>query len=237
MAHRRLRRLKKPPPPITGRPALVDRERILRAALEIGIDELSMSSVARKLEVSTTALYRYYASKEDLLDACMNDFCRRISLPDADQPWQDYMAGLARSFRAALLALPGASAYGMKVGPTTPAAFAILDEALGVLMRAGFGAADAWRVYAMVVDYCFSFAAKWERFEELEAEHGPGGYAVLQLSEEALEPFPNLAATLAATGVTDFSTAESEALFDRNIGVLLAGLTADYGPGGSGDSP
>ena len=146
----------------------------------------------------------------------------RIALPDENLPWQDYLAGLGRVFRNTLKDMPGAHAFGSKLGPSTPAAFGIIDAALGVLMQAGFDAAGAWRAYGLVLDHAFRFVEKEESAARLEAVNGPGGYRILQLTGEALAPFPNLARSLAEVLPTDF-----EKSYEEQLACLIDGVAAD----------
>ncbi|MEM7079995.1 MAG: TetR/AcrR family transcriptional regulator C-terminal domain-containing protein [Pseudomonadota bacterium] len=206
-----------------GRPQLVDLPRIIEAALKMGVDNLSMHGVARELGVSTPALYRYVPSKEALLDACMDHFCARIDMPDPDLPWQAYLADVGRAFRRALQNTPGASTYGFKIGPTTPAAFHIIDAALAVLYKAGFSPYHAFLAYSMIVDHAFTTAQKAERMTELEKENGPGGYRVLQLDPEALPELPHLAEALASV-LTKGAQIDRDAGYEYQLTCLIAGL-------------
>lgn len=207
-----------------GRPKLIDDTQILLAAVSMGVEQMSMNGVARKLGVSTTALYRYYPSKQALLDACMDHFCGRIRLPDVALPWDQYLSGVGHAFRNALLETPGASAYGVKLGPTTPAAFQIMDVSLGVLMRAGFDERDAWSAYSQVVDHAFNYVQKEEQFRRLESEHGAGGYRVLRLEEDELARFPYLQRALSNMGEFDFDES-----YERQLSVIVAGLREKKG--------
>ncbi len=200
---------------------MVDRAQILEAAIAIGPQQLSMHKVARYLGVSATTLYRYVDSKEALQQACMDEFCSRIVLPDASLSWQAYLAALGRSFNDALTATPGAHAYGTQIGPTTPVAYGILEHALGVLLRAGFPPAMAFNAYALVVDHAFTSAAKRERMAEFEAEFGAGGYQLLRDRAAHLENFPALAATLEAVLPPDF-----DATYEMRLAMLVSGIAA-----------
>ncbi len=206
-------------PLFKGRPQVVDRRRIVDAALQLGVDNLSMHALARHLRVSPAALYRYVDSKEALLDACMDEFCETVELPERNSDWQSYLHELAHAFRAALQAMPGACQYGLKIGPSTPSAYRILDTALGELFAAGFDTPGAWRAYSLVVDHSFNSVQKEERFAELEQQNGPGGYRVLQLQGDELTPFPNLARSLQAMMPPDFDDS-----FERTLRALIAGI-------------
>ncbi len=216
---RHRRALQSEPPSVGGRPPLINKEKIVEAALRMGVDNLSMHGLARELGVSTTALYRYVASREALLDECMDTFCARVSLPDAGLPWDRYLLELGQSFRVALKRTPGASAYGIKIGPTTPAAFTIVEYSLAVLIRDGFSPLGAFQAYGLVLDHVFTFVQKEEQLVRLEEENGQYGYKVLQLSEDELEQFPNLEAALNQMLPPDF-----EQSYARQANIIVNGL-------------
>lgn len=190
-----------------GRPAQIDREQILEAALSIGVDNLSMHAVARKLGVSTTALYRYVDSKDALINCCMDLFCERVLLPSKDLPWHEFLEGVGHAFRRALAQTPGAYAYGFKVGPTTPAAYRIIEDSLTALVDAGLTSREAWWAYGLVVDHAFVFAQKESHYREMERQHGPGGYRVVRLSDEEVAPFPVLGEVIANAQPPEFEEA------------------------------
>ncbi|MEM7098396.1 MAG: TetR/AcrR family transcriptional regulator C-terminal domain-containing protein [Pseudomonadota bacterium] len=188
-----------------GRPQLVDRAKILEAAIAIGLDNLSMHKVARYLNVSATSLYRYVDSKDALMQACMDEFCSRISQPNQDLRWDEYLSALSDSFNEALMATPGAHAYGTQLGPTTAAAYAIIDGALSHLLSAGFSHRLALTAYNLIVDHAFVLAAKRERTLEVADSQDQQGYQILRETEHALAPYPALTATLAAVLPPDFN--------------------------------
>lgn len=209
----------------SGRPQLIDLEKILQAALELGVDNLSMHAVARRLDVSVAALYRYVDSREHLLDACMDAFCARIELPSADLPWPEHLHAVGQAFRRALLTMPGMSDYGMKIGPTTPAAFAIIDSALAVLLHADFEPKEAWNALAMVVDHAFYAVRNQENYVALEQKNGPGGYKMLQLQADELARTPYMARVLEAT-MTEPGFPDFDGTYRQQLDWLITGISA-----------
>jgi AcrR family transcriptional regulator len=83
-----------------SRPSLTH-EQIVRAAMEIadteGVQALSMRKVAAKLGAGTMSLYRYVASKDDLLDLMVDAVRGEEQLPD--EPSGDWRAELAKQAR------------------------------------------------------------------------------------------------------------------------------------------
>lgn len=213
-----------------GRPQLIDMPRILEAALEMGVDNLTMHGVARKLGVSPPALYRYVSSREALLDACMDHFCSHIVMPDPELHWRPYLTAMGRAFRQALHDTPGASNYGFKIGPTTPAAFHIINSALGVLRRDGFGARDAFTAYSLVIDHAMTSVQKEERMAVLEAQNGPGGYRILQLKPEEISDLPHLAQAL-SEWLSLANPYDFDEGYNTQLECLIAGIEQQYDAG------
>lgn len=208
-----------------GRPPQINTNQILQTAISLGFDNVSMNAVARELKVTPAALYRYFESKDALLDACMDHFCKRLVLPAEDQHWRDFLTGLGIAIRRTLNELPGASTYGNRMGPTTPAGFRIVDLSLNLLMDQGFSERDAWSAYVMVLDHVFNYVRKEEEYALLEAQNGPGGYKLMQLQPEELEDLPALAKTLASYGDIDFDYA-----YERQLRAIIVGIEAEYAP-------
>ena len=210
----------------SGRPQKIDLEKILQAALELGIDQLSMHAVARQLNVSTAALYRYVASREELLDACVDAFCARIEMPSSEQlPWQEYMTAAGKAFRAALLSMPGMSAYGIKIGPTTPAAFHIIDGMLGVLRRDGFEPIEAFNAFSLITDHVFNAVQKQELFQALQNNQDQHSFKIMQLSEDELATTPHLAEGLSAM-MSDPDYPDFDRAYEQQLACLVAGIAA-----------
>ncbi|MGM9481521.1 TetR/AcrR family transcriptional regulator C-terminal domain-containing protein [Roseateles sp. NT4] len=95
----------------SDRPARLNRDDVLRAALEllneVGIDALSTRKLAERLGVQSPTLYWHFKSKAALLDAmsaAVMQESRAIATPGPDEAWQDWLMEDGRSFRHALLA-------------------------------------------------------------------------------------------------------------------------------------
>lgn len=179
-----------------GRPQKIDLEKIIQAALELGVGNLSMRKVADKLGVSSAALYRYVDSSETLLNACMDAFCKKIALPSSELSLEEYLIELGLAYRRALLSMPGISSYAIKFGPTTPTSFKMIDTVLGVMMRGGLDPIQAWSAFSLLGNFSFSMVQNQENFAALERKHGKGGFKIMRLQTEELKRTPHLASVL-----------------------------------------
>lgn len=74
-----------------GRPPLVDREAIIRAALEIGFSRLTMPAVGERLGISHSTLYRYFRSRDDLVAAAVDHAVNAIEWPGPGEDWRAYL--------------------------------------------------------------------------------------------------------------------------------------------------
>jgi len=88
---------------VLGRPSEISRAAIIDAALSIGIDNVTMSGVAKQMGVSIGALYRHVRDREELLRLVANEQLRGGAAPkDEGQHWavltREYAALLYKSF-------------------------------------------------------------------------------------------------------------------------------------------
>ncbi len=95
-----------------GRPKSEEkRQAIYEAAsclfLDHGYDNVSMDRVAEKAGVSKQTVYSYFASKESLFCACVEEKCDSYGLTsdlfDLDQPYREVLLGIAHKFSAMFL--------------------------------------------------------------------------------------------------------------------------------------
>ena len=67
-----------------GRPRSIDRDKIVAAANEIGVERLTMRAVAEHLGVTTQALYNHIGGRRELLALLANDYGDTFDLPADD---------------------------------------------------------------------------------------------------------------------------------------------------------
>nr|WSW47604.1 TetR/AcrR family transcriptional regulator [Streptomyces sp. NBC_01001] len=222
-----------PPPagaarPSRGRPPRLDQARTVEAALvlldESGLDALTMRRLADAVGVQAGALYRHFATKQDLLTAMAERILAGCATPPPDADWSGRLTALARGMRTALLAhRDGARVYAgtHSTGPNT---LGFAETLIGVLREAGFGHEDAARTALTVVHFTVGHTLE----EQAALQPGDQGPADPEQLREAVTAarFPHLTAALPVLTSTDFT-----AHFEFGLGLLVQGLRALHRPG------
>ena len=80
-----------------GRPRSLSLELIVDAVLEDGIATFSMPSIAARLGVAHSGLYRYVKDRDELLVKAIEKAALSVDWPEADLPWRDLLGDVARS--------------------------------------------------------------------------------------------------------------------------------------------
>jgi AcrR family transcriptional regulator len=127
---------------------------ILDAALAVvaerGIDGLSMRAVAHRLGLTPMALYGYFRSKDELLDAVLGRLLAEIPPPLAGLNWREAIEHLAYGLRAVGTRHPSALPLLFTRPAVSPAAMGIVDAIYQALLAAGVPAADVPRLERML---------------------------------------------------------------------------------------
>jgi AcrR family transcriptional regulator len=136
----------------------LSREDIVRAAIRIadrdGLAALTMQAVAKKLRFTTMALYRYFPSKEALVDAIVDAAMGRPprgAEPNAD--WRGQLERWAHAKRAMLTARPWLAELPFVAAPHGPNWLSWVDAAVEALSRTGLSAADMFEMVTVIVGY------------------------------------------------------------------------------------
>ncbi|MDA2804765.1 TetR/AcrR family transcriptional regulator [Nocardiopsis suaedae] len=218
-----------PSSPARGRPARLDRARTLETALDLldrsGLDALTMRRVAQEMDVQAGALYRYFATKQDLLTAMaermMEGVAEGAEAPGGD--WSERLTALARGMRTALLAHRDGARVFAGTHSTGKNVLGFADTFVGAMREAGFPDDEAVRALYTVAN--FTVGHTLEEQAALQPEHGgsDGGSADADALAETVSngPYPHLKADLPTLTSTDFPR-----LFEFGLGLLIGGLGA-----------
>ena len=178
------------------RPRL-NRERVLRAAVELaardGIESLTMRKLAEELGAGAMSLYHYVPNKDRLLDGMIDMVFAEIELPSTDVDWKTAMRRRAVSTREALARHPWA--IGLMEGRTNHglANLKLHDAVLGCLRAAGFSIEMTVHAYSVQDAYIYGFALQ-ERDMSSETADDFAAEAQRQMREyeAVLADYPHL---------------------------------------------
>src|SRR5215469_11832592 len=136
-----------------------------------GSDGFSMPKLGRALGADPTAVYRHFASKDDLVLAIAD---RLISEAQAglvpEACWLTSVEQVARRFRATCVAHPAAAALTAYRTTQGPAEIRAVDMLIGAVRQAGFEGAEATLVYRAVADFILAWAGGEAAFLAMDAD-------------------------------------------------------------------
>jgi AcrR family transcriptional regulator len=169
-----------------GRAAQIGRAAILEAALAIadaeGLDAATMPAVAKRLGVTTMALYRHVENKAALLDGLVEELLTEFPLPPPDLPWTERLTMLTVGIRATALRHPAVFPLLLSRPAFTPVALEVRDYVDRALRDAGVPADEVGRVERLLSTAVLGFAASEAagRFQQHEQSTIDEDFAHLQ---------------------------------------------------------
>ncbi|MDQ7992992.1 MAG: TetR/AcrR family transcriptional regulator [Propionicimonas sp.] len=191
-------------------------EAILDAAEGLAVDSLerlTVRSVAAALTASPMALYRYFPTKADLVDAMLDRVLGRVQPSPATGDWRADLASFARAHRRVLADHPWAvSAFFSHANPG-PNASRVGEHALGILARGGVGGPAAVAAFSGVIALNYG----WCGFTLARPEDdGPLAEALAALPPDRFPATVAVAAAMAGYG--------SDAHYDAFLDTLVRGI-------------
>ena len=136
-------------PPSRGPKRTLSREAVVEASMGIadreGLSALTMQSVAKELGFTTMALYRYFPSKDALIDAIVDEAWG--GPPERIFPrgtWREEAERWAWAKRQVMISRPWLGELPFIVAPHGPKWLAWLEAAVDALALSGLGAADVF---------------------------------------------------------------------------------------------
>lgn len=209
---------------VRGRPAKLDPERTVATALDLlneaGLDALTMRRLAEAMGVQAGALYRYFATKQDLLTAMAERMLAdrdATALGGAEQGWDEELSGLARALRAALLRHRDGARVFAGTHSTGQNTLGFAEALIGALREAGFSTSDAAQAMLAVVNFTLGHTLEEQAALAGEAPADPERMR-RAVTESA---FPHLTAAVPVVAGGDFN-----AHFEFGLRLLVNGLRA-----------
>jgi AcrR family transcriptional regulator len=135
-----------------------------------GSDGFSLPKLGRALGADPTAVYRHFASKDDLVLAIADRLIEEAMAGMSAQPcWLDTIAESTRRLRAAYRAHPAAAALSATRTTQRPGEMRIVNLLLGAVLEAGFEGSEAATVYRAIGDFALCWAGGEAAFLALDA--------------------------------------------------------------------
>jgi AcrR family transcriptional regulator len=157
-----------------GRPRALTVDVIAQAALDDGVGTFSMPSVARRLGVAHSGLYRYVEDRDDLLVRALDRAVSAADWPSHDLPWQDLLRGIGETIWQVCEQHPGLDRAALSA-PRSPAT---AEEAIGryveSIQHQGFLLEDAAVSVEFVITLALTASAEMQRLRAIEARHEDG---------------------------------------------------------------
>lgn len=148
-----------------GQRAGLTREAVLEAAratlAEEGLAKLSMRRLAQRLDVAPNALYSHVASRDDLIDALLDDTLAAVDIPDPTRgDWRRGIETMMRRTYEVLLTHPDlVPLYVARRGARGPNAVALGETMLTMLHRGGIEGPRAQQAMRTLIVHTIGFAA------------------------------------------------------------------------------
>jgi AcrR family transcriptional regulator len=151
-------------------PELIVKES-LRLLDENGLDGFSLPKLGRALGADPTAVYRHFASKDDLALAIADQLIEDAMAGLTPQAcWIDTMTEVVRRLRRTYCEHPAAAWLSACRTTRRPAEMRVVDVLIGAVLEAGFEGAAAARVYRAIGDFAVYWSGAEAAFLALEPD-------------------------------------------------------------------
>lgn len=201
---------------------MITREQIIRAAREVGLEDLRMATVAEALNVRPAALYHHVRDRDELIQLVAYQVLEETEydtwIPSEGTNWREWIRAYANALREAMLANPALFQYIRLTTAATARRLDQIERLVGVLLEAGFDLETArhaiQHVHLVVEGEIHNQqAAGGENVQVEEFRHA--------LANRSPEELPNLRRMAAARSAPD-----PDAQFEFTLACLLAGMQA-----------
>jgi AcrR family transcriptional regulator len=200
-------------------------EQIVEVAGKIGLDQLTMGSVAEQLGVTTPALYTHVSGRDELAGLVVRRLIERFDAlfeGGAEADWRGFLVTFAGTLRDGLAGSQWTAISQMREASAVAAPLA--DRALGVLIAAGFEANDAAEALWLIVRVALTAGSP----------NAPSLQDQRLLAPELVDPPTKLSHLRTVTSEMDHRAGNDT--FESDLEVVLDGLAARLArtPGPSG---
>jgi len=194
----------------------------LRLLDEDGIEGFSLPKLGRALGADQTAVYRHFASKDDLVlaiaDRLIEESMEGLEPRDC---WIDTLTDGARRLRHSYLAHPAAASISSYRTTQGPAELRAVDVIIGAMLDAGFDGAQAALMYRAVGDFVLASAGFEAAFLALDEQLQRGDRAAWTSAYLAVRQaqYPNIWRVR-----TDLPEVLDDDIYETMLALVMAGL-------------
>ena len=208
-------------PPRTRRPrGSLTSEAILDAAEAVAVDgfeALTMREVAARLGAAPMSLYRYYATKDELVDALLDRVLGRLDVPPPTKDWVDDVRAYVLAHRRLLEEHPWAVSVLFTHPTPGPNSVAIGEELLARLDRGGVTGEPAVVAFSALLALNYG----WSAFTTGRDSGAPDAADLA----ERLRSLPVAVFPLTVAVAEPMSRYGSDEHYEQALGLLLQGLS------------
>ena len=135
-----------------GRPARISREDIADAALEIGLHAATVKTIAQRLGVDHSSLYRHVTGRDDIVFAAADRAIATLDWERETNDWRDYIRVAAEAVWDLYSRNPGLADAIRSMDKTPPAGIRAFSRSCQHLETQGFCTEDAALIMDSVMD-------------------------------------------------------------------------------------
>lgn len=194
----------------------------LRLLDQEGTAGFSLPRLGRALGADPTAVYRHFASKDDLLLAIADRLIEEAMTGLAPRAcWVDTVADTTRRLRRSYLAHPAAAALSACRTTQGPAEMRIVDVLIGAVLDAGFERAQAALVYRALGDFALAWSGGEAAFLALDGRAQASDRAAWTRAYLGVDraAYPHIWSVRA-----DLPAVDDDAVFEMILSLVIGGL-------------
>lgn len=189
-----------------GRPRALTIDVIAQAALDDGIDRFSMPSVARRLGVAHSGLYRYVTDRDDLQIQAIDRAILATQWPGDDLTWDELVRAIGDAVWAACDTYPGLDRASQMAPAPAPSMLALMAGWVAAVERQGFSAPDAAVAVEFPIALAIDASTQMGRLRKMKETHADTG------DLPVIEPYDNDEVWV------------GRGLYGRKLEIFIAGL-------------
>jgi len=169
---------------VVGRPRSLTLDALLDAAIELGPKDLNMKDLAARLNVGIATIYRYVASRDDLIRLVSARQAYRHVPSDTGLPWYELVFSFAGAIYSGLASGPYLITTYLEGGLGAELEVEFVDAFIGALSSRGFSAEEALDIFRAVGRVAMGAAVAEAHFAALRAAGGDLRTSVMRTLDE-----------------------------------------------------